>query len=208
MNSSGYVTTGKAAHMLGVGLNTIKRWIANGDLRGIQTPGGHWRIPGEALHSFMREHGFSAASHMSNATPRVLIVDDDPSVCVLLEAILEQADFSLEVKCIQDGYTGLIQIGAWRPDVLVLDIIMPGMNGLDVLQRLRDDHELLGNMAIVVVTSAFDQPDIVRAVHKARPDAALSKPVDTRQFLAAIGACLASPAAVPQGAGAPGAVHT
>jgi len=194
-----YVTTGEAAHLLGVGLNTIKRWIANGDLRGIQTPGGHWRIPDEALHGFMLEHGFSDAPHMSNATPRVLIVDDDPSVCALLEAMLEQADFPSDVKCIRDGYTGLIQIGAWRPDVLVLDIIMPGMNGLDVLRRLRDDHELLGNMAIVVVTSAFDQPDIIRAVRKAGPDAVLPKPVDTRQFLAAIGACLAPPTTNQQG---------
>jgi len=203
-----YVTTGEAAHMLGVGLNTIKRWIANGDLRGIQTPGGHWRIPDEALHGFMREHGFSTTTRPPGTPPRVLIVDDDPSVCALLEAILEQANSPCEVKCTRDGYTGLIQIGAWRPDVLVLDIIMPGMNGLDVLRRLRDDHELLGNMAIVVVTSAFDQPDIIRAVRKAGPDAVLSKPVDARQFLAAIGACLASPATIPQGAGVSRAVHT
>jgi len=203
-----YVTTGEAAHMLGVGLNTIKRWIASGDLRGIQTPGGHWRIPDEALHGFMRKHGFSTTTRPPGTPPRVLIVDDDPSVCALLEAMLEQAGFSSEVKCIRDGYAGLVQIGAWRPDVLVLDIIMPGMNGLDVLRRLRDDHELLGNMAIVVVTSAFDQPDIIRAVRKAGPDAVLPKPVDARQFLAAIGACLVQPATDQQGTHEPKLAHS
>jgi len=202
-----YVTTGEAAHVLGVGLNTIKRWIANGDLRGIQTPGGHWRIPEEALYGFMRERGFSAAPHTSNTAPRVLIIDDDPSVCALLGALLEQADFSSEVKCIRDGYTGLVQIGSWRPDVLVLDIIMPGINGLDVLRRLRDDHELLGNMAIVVVTSAFDQPEIIRTVRKSFPDAVLPKPVNARQFLTAIGTCLTPSTAVPQDAHELGKAH-
>jgi len=203
-----YVTTGEAAQELGVGLNTIKRWIANGDLQGIQTPGGHWRIPEEALHGFMREHGFSAAPHTPNATPRVLVVDDDPSVCALLEAILEQADFPCEVKSARDGYAGLVQIGSWRPDVLVLDILMPVFNGLDVLHSLKYNRELPGGMAIVVITSAFDRPDIMRTVRKAGPDAVLPKPVDARQFLAAIGACLASPATIPQGAGVSRAVHT
>jgi len=193
-----YVTTGEAAQELGVGLNTIKRWIANGDLRGIQTPGGHWRIPETALHSFMREHGFSAVPHASNTPPRVLIVDDDPSVCALLESILEQADFPCEVKCARDGYTGLVQIGAWQPDVLVLDILMPVFNGLDVLHSLRNNRELPGGMAIVVITSAFDRPDIMRAVRKAGPDAMLPKPVDARQFLAAMSACLTPPVAVPR----------
>jgi len=193
-----YVTTGEAAQELGVGLNTIKRWIANGDLQGIQTPGGHWRIPETALHSFMRKHGFSVLPHAPNTPPRVLIVDDDPSVCALLEAILDQADFSPDVKSTRDGYTGLVQIGAWRPDVLVLDIFMPGINGLEVLRRLRDDHELLGNMAIVVITSAFDQPDVMRAVRKSSPNAVLPKPVDARQFLAAMSACLTPPVAAPR----------
>jgi len=190
-----YVTTGEAAHVLGVGLNTIKRWIASGDLRGVQTPGGHWRIPEEALHSFMRERGFSVAPHTPNTTPRVLIVDDDPSICTLLEAILEQADFPCEVKCARDGYTGLVQIGAWRPDVLVLDILMPVFNGLDVLHSLRNNPELPGGMAIVVITSAFDQPDIMRAVRQAGPDAVLPKPVEAQQFLTTIKACLTPPAA-------------
>jgi len=202
-----YVTTGEAARQLGVGLNTIKRWISNGDLRGIQTPGGHWRIPESALLGFMREHGFSTTDHAPNTPPRVLIVDDDPSVCTLLEAILRQADFSCEVKCARNGYTGLVQIGSWRPDVLVLDILMPGLSGVDVLRRLREDHELSEGMAIVVLTAAFDRPDIMRAVHKTGPDAVLPKPVNARQFLAAVGACLAPPVAAPWSADKAGRAH-
>jgi len=187
----GYVTTGEAAKMLGVGVNSVKRWIASGDLRGMQTPGGHWRIPETALHSFMRERGMMAPEREQRATPRVLIVDDDRAACALLGALLEQADTPLDVKCVHDGYTGLIQIGSWRPDVLVLDILMPGINGLDVLHRLRNDRELLGDMAIVVVTSAFDQTDLMRGVRKPRPDAVLSKPVDAQRLLGVVSTLVA-----------------
>jgi len=186
----GYVTTGEAAKMLGVGLNTVKRWIANGALRGIQTPGGHWRIPDAALQSFMQAQGMRSQGRGQDEIPRVLIVDDDEATCALLAAVLNQSDLSPEVKCVHDGYSGLVQVGAWRPDVLVLDILMPGINGLEVLHRLRNDRELLGDMAIVVVTSAFDQADLMRGVRKAAPDAILPKPVDARRFLDVIGACL------------------
>jgi excisionase family DNA binding protein len=195
-----YVTTGKAADMLGVGLNTIKRWIASGDLRGIRTPGGHWRIPDLELQSFMHAHGMSPPARDKQEPARVLIVDDAPSVCSLLTAVLEEAEFASEVKCAHDGCTGLIQIGSWQPDVLVLDILMPGINGLDVLDRLRKDRELAGNMAIVVITSAFDQPDVVQAVRQAKPHAIVPKPIDAQEFLSAVRACLTPLAADPANA--------
>ena len=188
-----YVTTGEAAKLLGVGLNTVKRWIASGDLRGIRTPGGHWRIPEAALRSFMQARGMRIPMREDKAALRVLIVDDDQAACTMLAAILEQLDPAPEVKCVHDGYTGLIQIGSWRPDVLVLDILMPGINGLDVLHRLRSDRELLGDMAMVVVTSAFDQADLMRRVRQAAPDAILPKPVNAQRFLGVIEACLSRP---------------
>jgi excisionase family DNA binding protein len=195
-----YITTGEAADKLGVGLNTIKRWIASGNLHGIRTPGGHWRIPDQELLGFMQSHGMLASARDEKDAARVLIVDDDPSVCSLLAAVLEQAEFSSETKCAHDGCTGLIQIGSWRPDVLVLDIFMPGINGLDVLHRLHNDRELLGNMAIVVITSAFDQSNLMRTVREAGPVAVLPKPIDAQQFLATINTCLTAPATVPPNA--------
>ncbi len=184
----GYVTTGEAAKCLGVTVKTVKRWIASGDLRGVQTLGGHWRIPEAALHRFMQERGMRSPKR--DEAPRILIVDDDQAACALLVGILEACATPTEIKCVHDGYTGLVQVGAWQPDVLVLDILMPGIDGLQVLHRLRHDRKLLGDMAIVVVTSAFDQPDLMRSVRKAAPDAILFKPVDAREFLGVIKACL------------------
>lgn len=185
-----YKTTGEAARTLGVGLNTIKRWIKNGDLRGVCTPGGHWRIPKEELQRFMSQHGMPMLVKDEVPPVRVLIVDDDPSACALFAGMLEQADFSSEIKCVHDGYSGLVQVGAWKPNVLVLDILMPGINGLEVLRRLRAGPEL-EDMAILVITATFDQLDVMQSVKAAGVSAILHKPVDRSQFLAAIAACLA-----------------
>ncbi|MBW8073601.1 MAG: response regulator [Ferrovum sp.] len=186
------MTTGEAARLLGVGLNTVKRWINSGDLQGIRTPGGHWRISKDGLYAFMQAKGLPIPGRRKTTPARVLIVDDDPSECTLLSAVLEQADSPLNIQCVHDGYTGLMRIGAWRPDVLVLDILMPGIDGLEVLNRIRadPDHD---DMAIVVVTALFDRPDVVRAARSAGVAALLPKPVEARRLLDIVGACLASP---------------
>ena len=180
--------------MLGVGLNTVKRWINKGDLRGACTPGGHWRISKDDLYAFMRARGLSIPGRRKTTPARVLIIDDDPSECTLLRAVLEQADFPLNIQCIHDGYTGLMRIGAWRPDMLVLDILMPGIDGLEVLNRIRADPDL-DDMAIVVVTALFDRSDVVQAARSAGVAALLPKPVEARRLLDIVGACLASPVA-------------
>lgn len=186
-----YKTTGEVARTLGVGLNTVKRWITSGDLQGVRTPGGHWRIPENKLHAFMQHHGMSTLDRGETNRVRVLIVDDDPSACALLMGLLEQADFPSEAKCVHDGYSGLVQIGAWQPDVLVLDILMPGIDGLEVLRRLRAGPDLVGDMAIMVVTATFDQPGVIQAVRAEGAAAVLCKPVDANQFLSAMTACVA-----------------
>ena len=193
------MTTGEAARMLGVGLNTVKRWINSGDLRGGRTPGGHWRISKDDLNAFMRTKGLPIPGRRKTAPARVLVVDDDPAECTLLKAVLEQADFPLNIQCVHDGYTGLMRIGAWRPDMLVLDILMPGIDGLEVLNRIRADPHL-DDMAIVVVTALFDRSDVVQAARSAGAAALLPKPLEARRLLDIVGACLAAPVVCPDGA--------
>ncbi len=192
----GYITTGQAARRLGVGLNTIKRWIARGELEGVRTPGGHWRIPEPSFRDFTRIHGLEPVVPGASKPSRVLIVDDDPATCALLEGALEELALPCEVRCVQDGYSALLQVGAWCPDLLVLDIVMPGIDGIEVLRRLREDR-VVGKMAIIVITSAYDRPVLLRAVRAAGPDAILPKPVDLPGFRACVTGCLATRRTLP-----------
>lgn len=183
------MTTGNVARLLGVGLNTVKRWISSGALRAVCTPGGHWRISNDDLDLFMRANGMKVPNSGKLNLARVLVVDDDPSACALYEAVLEQIDIPLEVQCVHDGYTGLMKIGAWRPDILVLDILMPGINGLEVLHRIRENTKG-DNMAVIVVTAIPEQPEVMSTLKSAGVVAVLPKPLEVQRFIDVTSACL------------------
>lgn len=116
---------------------------------------------------------------------RVLIVDDEPSVCMLLSDMTKQCWPDAEVKSVEDGYTGLVEIGRWRPDILLLDIFMPGIDGLEVLRRLRADDELRGDMDIIVITAGYDRPEIRRKLRQ-QADVVLGKPVQLGELRIAL----------------------
>ena len=174
-----YLTTGEAARMCGVGVNTIKRWIRQGRLPYMQTPGGHWRLP---RHDFLHFIASMRPTRTEDA-PRVLVVDDDAQACDFVRGAIACASIDCEVECAHDGYTGLIQIGRLHPALLVLDIMMPEINGLELLHRLRSRPELCTGMKILVYTGARDRRLVMRKVEESRPDAILLKPTGVEDFL-------------------------
>src|SRR5687767_9036328 len=93
--------------------------------------------------------------------PRILIVEDTPQAAELLEAYLEGEGYDLRVAA--DGEQALKQVAAWRPDLVLLDVMMPRLSGFEVCKRLRADPATRG-IAVLMIT-ALDQPsDVERAV--------------------------------------------
>lgn len=179
-----YITTGKAARLCGVHINTIKGWIRKGALPATIMPSGHWRITQKAFIEFLNEYGFPIPEELSRRKKgRVLIVDDDPVSLDFVQAVIESAPWAGEVHTAGDGYSALIKIGQIRPQLLVLDIMMPGINGLELIQRLREQSDLTGDMRILVLTGARDRRLVVHRLKEAGPDAILFKPVSVEQLL-------------------------
>jgi len=81
---------------------------------------------------------------------RILVVDDDPHVAEMLRQILPESDF--ELTCAEDGQTGLQAVMARRPDVILLDLMMPKLDGFGVIERLRADAELR-NIPVIVISA-------------------------------------------------------
>ena len=182
-----HLTTGKAARICGVHVNTIKGWIRKGVLPAKLMPSGHWRITRKAFLDFLQEFDFPIPDELRRRqdVSRILVVDDDPFVLDFVEGAMASAPFASEVHTADDGYSALLKIGHIKPQLLVLDIMMPGINGLELIHRLREQPELTGGMRILVLTGAKDRRLVVQRLKQARPDEILYKPASIEQLLGA-----------------------
>lgn len=182
----GFITTGKAAEICGVGVNTIKNWIKNGHLQAIQLPGGHWRIPRGEFERFLEGMGLPGSNGCAGA-PRVLVIDDDTHVHEFVREACELCcDAEVELAFAEDGLAGLIEIGRFRPQLLVLDIMMPGINGLELIQRIKADVARYGDIKILAMTGAQEKRLVMHRLRQAAPDAVLLKPVSVADFSATL----------------------
>jgi CheY-like chemotaxis protein len=122
------------------------------------------------------------------ARPRILIADDNPQGVELLEAYLAGTDYDVAIAT--DGEETLARVRDWRPDLILLDVMMPKISGFEVCKRLRADPATR-DIAILMVTALDQNADIDRAVDAGTHDF-LSKPIDRDQLLLRVRALLKS----------------
>lgn len=139
-----YLTTGEIAEHLHVTVNTVKRWIGDGKIRAFLTPGGHFRIEEGEFKEFMVRYG------PSSGPQKVLVVDDDPGQIAILTDTLSGEGYIVDSSA--DGYEALIKLGEFNPDLLIIDLMMPRLDGVEVIKRLRNNPATKG-IKIIVVTS-------------------------------------------------------
>jgi DNA-binding response OmpR family regulator len=110
--------------------------------------------------------------------PKILVIDDDPVICAMVKDVLELEGF--EVALAGDGYAGLRAIDADRPDCVVLDVMMPGLDGHGVLTRIRSNGGR--HLPVVMLTAAADDNEAWRAWTEG-VDYFLSKPFEPEELL-------------------------
>jgi len=157
--------------MLEVSPAAIKKWIQQGKLAAFRTPGGHFRILADEVERFQKTHGFGAGA---GEPPRVLVVDDQSEAADALVASLRAYDPRARMETAANGFEGLLRIGTFRPDVLLLDLGMPGMDGYQIARELRR-MDGLEKTLLVALTGYGRESDRERA-HDAGFDVFLVKP--------------------------------
>src|SRR5258708_15294845 len=134
-------TTGEAAKICKVSQQTIIRCFDNGQLKGFRVPGSRFRsIPREMLYKFMKDNGIPTDA-LESGKRKVLLVDDDVELVELMTKVLEE-DGRFEVRVATTGFDAGMMVKEYRPDLIVLDVMLPDINGKEVCHRVRPDNTL------------------------------------------------------------------
>ncbi len=174
-------TTFEISKICGVYPTTVINWINQKKLAAFSTPGGHNRVKAEDLLAFLKEYNFPVPAYLSGARKKVLIVDDDEIFARMLSKAFGTRKDLYEVSVLHDGYQALLAIGKTPPDLLVIDVVMPVMDGPTVCRQIKADPGNKG-IKIIAVTGERLDPAADKAVRRSC-DSLLRKPLDVDQLL-------------------------
>jgi excisionase family DNA binding protein len=152
MREKSFCTTREAAKILGVSLRTVQLWTEAGLLEGWKTTGGHRRILRSSIERLLTNRPPNVESAPAAASSlRILVVEDDPVLLGVYERRMARWPMKPLVVTASNGFEALVRVGSIKPDLLVTDLNMPGMDGFQMLLKLRTMPEL-AEITIVVVT--------------------------------------------------------
>ena len=180
-------TTGEAAELCKVSQQTIIRCFDAGRLQGFRVPGSRFRrIPRSELIRFMQQNEIPT-DLLESSAKRILLVDDDPQIIEVLKDAFE-GDERYEVRSASTGYDAGLLTEQFRPHLILLDYMLPDINGNIVCQRIRSNERLNGTK-IVIVSGVIKQEEI-DAMLKQGADEFIKKPFDLDALMERIGALL------------------
>ncbi len=192
-------TTGEAAEVCKVSQQTIIRCFDAGRLGGFRVPGSKFRrIPREELLKFMRANRIPTDA-LEGSVRRVLVVDDDPDIVDLFEDILGR-DGRFEVRSAGTGYDAGLLTESFQPHLIVLDYMLPDINGNVVCERVRSMPHT-SHTKIICVSGVVNQEEIEQ-LKGAGADDFIKKPFDIRQIIARMVELLDLPANMDGGTSA------
>ncbi|MBQ7813064.1 MAG: response regulator [Thermoguttaceae bacterium] len=180
-------TTGEAAKICKVSQQTIIRCFDSGGLKGFRVPGRRFRrIPREHLYAFMKENNIPTDA-LESGKRKVLVVDDDRDLVELLVDVLER-DGRFETRAVNNGFEAGMTVKDYRPDLIILDVMLPDINGKDVCVRVRNDKSL--EAVKIICVSGMVEEDKIEELHRAGADEFLAKPFETERLIERICALL------------------
>jgi excisionase family DNA binding protein len=168
-----WLTLGQAAKFLGVAQSTIRKWSDQGRVPAFYTPGGHRRYRRRDLEAFLDRSGPGGRS----GGPLVLVVDDDSRLREFIRVNLEAEGYTVaEAGSAEDA---LQAIAGQAPDLVLLDVVMPGVDGWQMLQRMQERH---GSIPVIMFSGKVDEGAAADAARRGA-QGFIGKPFDPQQLI-------------------------
>jgi len=182
-----YLTTGEIAKILYVTRVTVYNWIKLGQLKASRVHQGKYRVSKNVFAEFVKQHKLEnsiASEILAIPTVKILIVDDKPDVVGTIKAFLEKANPHYHVVMATSGFEAGHLISSFRPDVVILDMVMPGLNGFSVCRRIKSNH--LARVTKIIAVTTYSSKENLEKIRKEGADAILTKPFDCKKLLAIV----------------------
>ncbi len=175
------LTVSQASKYCKVSPKTIINWIEAGHLKAYKTVGGHRRIKKEDLDQFLKEKGMPVVEEAKGEErKKILVVDDDKIIVETIVQALEEDEFGYEMISASDGFEAGLQVSHFKPDLLILDIMMPDINGYEVCQKIKSNPETKDIK--IIVLSAYLNDEAFKQMKEYGADACFSKPLPLEQL--------------------------
>ena len=179
-NTKTVFTTGEAAKICKVSQQTIIRCFDNGSLKGFRVPGSRFRrIPRTELYTFMRDNQIPTDA-LESGKRKVLLVDDDAELVEVILKFLDE-DGRFETRVAQNGFDAGMMVKEYHPDLIVLDVMLPDINGKEVCHRVRADTSL--EDVRILCMSGMVEEDKIAELKLAGADDFIHKPFEVEALI-------------------------
>ncbi len=178
-----YLTTKKVAQLLMVSQSAVRNWCAKGELPVHLTPGGHRRFLEQDVRRFAEDRGLVVRAVTSEGL-RLLVVDDDPGVIEYVSELLSFSQEPMLLETAADGFAAGEKLHTFKPEVVLLDLKMPGMDGYSVCSRIKSNPATAGIK--VIAMTAFHNAENVARIQEAGAALCLAKPFDVEALFSAL----------------------
>ena len=175
------LTVSQASAYCNVSVETVIKWLDTDRLRAQKTEDGHRLIGKEDLDRLLKELGLPRPGVAKREEKkRILVVDDDRIIVETLVQALEEDKYGYDVYSAADGFEARLQIAHFKPDLLILDIMMPDIDGYEVCRKIKSDPA--GKGTKIIVLSAYLDAQAFEQMRKYGADACFSKPLPLAQL--------------------------
>ena len=182
-NGRRFFTTSEIARYCAVTNDGVLKWIKSSKLRAFSTPGGHYRISAEDFRAFLERFDMPVDESFFRGSRKertVLVVDDERDIRDIVRRLLEELDVDLKIEEAQDGYEASIKIGNLQPDLVIMDLMMPKVDGFQLCRSIRENDET--RSVKVLAITAFPEQDNVKKMYDVGADLCLIKPLQLEHF--------------------------
>lgn len=180
METKDYYTPNEVAQLFMVSPVTVRQWAQKGLLSAALTAGGHRRFLRQELLRFADERGLSL-SWIVQGKARVLIVEDDEQVSAFLCELLRGHDGIDALETATNGFEAGRKVHSFEPSLVLLDLMMPGMDGFEVCRTLKQDPAT--RHIRVLAMTGYPTSENIERIMNAGAEVCLEKPIDTGRLL-------------------------